>query len=129
LSYEANVEPSLAKLQARLGLSEAQLQKVVVATPPLLGYSYEANVEPKLAFMEAEMDLPLNELRDKICRFPPLLGYSLTKRYQPRLDVCRIMGHDCSVVIGRVAMPDARFYPSIGLPDWERWLMERICDD
>ena len=28
--YEANVEPSLAKLQARLGLSEAQLQKVAM---------------------------------------------------------------------------------------------------
>ncbi|MEC7300894.1 MAG: hypothetical protein VXW43_19745, partial [Pseudomonadota bacterium] len=40
-------------------LSEAQLQKVVVTLPQVLGLSYEANLEPKLAFLEAELGFPL----------------------------------------------------------------------
>jgi hypothetical protein len=34
-------------VQAQLGLSEAQLQKVVVANPSVLGLSVESNLSPK----------------------------------------------------------------------------------
>ena len=70
VSYEGNVEPSLAKLQARLGLSAAQLQKVVVALPPVLGLSYEGNVEPKLGFLEAELALSRAALHDRVVTQP-----------------------------------------------------------
>ena len=29
---------------------------------------------------------------------------------------------DLDIVLGRVAMPDTRFYPSIGLEDWDDFL-------
>ena len=110
-------------LQVRLGLSEAQLRKVVVGLPSVLGFSYEANLEPKLAFLEAELELSLAALRDSVVSFPALLGYSLAKRFRPRYEACRAVGvDDLRIVLGRVAMPDARFYPSIGLQKWDEFL-------
>ena len=50
-------------------------------------------------------------------------GYSLAKRFRPRIAACRAVGvDDLGVVLGRVAMPDARFYPSIGLEEWDEFL-------
>ena len=46
LSYDANIEPSLAALQRRLDLSDPELKKIVLRLPPVLGLSYEANIDP-----------------------------------------------------------------------------------
>ena len=102
-------------LQARLGLSEAQLQKVVVTQPPVLGYSFESNLEPKLGFLQAELVLSVDVLREKVLRLPASLGYSLERRYRPRLAACHMAGVDVTLVMDRVAMTDKRFYASIGL--------------
>ena len=104
------------KLQSRLGLSEAQLQKVVVALPAVLNYSFESNLGPKLDFLQAELHLPLDVLRGKVLARPALLGYSLERRLIPRLNACRDVGAESIVVAGRVAMTDERFYASIGWP-------------
>jgi hypothetical protein len=114
-SFESKIEPSLAKLQARLGLSEAQLQKVVVAMPPVLGYSFESNLSPKLDLLQRELALSLEALRERVVRMPALLGYSQAKRYQPRLEICRAMGLSPLIVIDRITLTDVRFDASIGL--------------
>ena len=113
-SYHANVEPSLAKLQNRLQLSEEQLRKVVVAHPPVLGYSHEANLAPKLDFLQTELGLSAADLRDSIVAFPANLGYSLDKRYRPRLRATRLVGADASAVLRYAAWPNARFCAAIG---------------
>ena len=104
-------------LQSRLGLSEAQLQKVVVALPQVLGCSFESNIEPKLDFLQGEMGLSLDAMRAKVLTCPAVLGYSLARRYIPRLEACREVGADPILVVNRVQMTDERFYASIG---WER---------
>jgi len=81
LSFESNLELSLAKLRSRLGLSDAQLQKVVVTSPPVLGYSFESNFEPKLQFLQAELSLSLDALREKVVRMPAVRSYSQARRY------------------------------------------------
>ena len=101
-------------LQSRLGLSEAQLQKVVVALPSVLGYSFESNIEPKLDFLQMELGLSLDVMRAKVLKCPAVLGYSLARRYFPRLQVCREVGADPILVVDRVTQTDERFYASIG---------------
>ena len=101
-------------LQSRLGLSEAQLQKIVVALPSVLGYSFESNIEPKLDFLQAELELSLDMMREMVLALPALLGYSQTRRYIPRLEACREVGAESILVVNRVTMTDERFYASIG---------------
>ena len=50
LSYssEANIEPSLEALQHRLDLTDADLRKIVVRLPAVLGLRFDANIDPKL---------------------------------------------------------------------------------
>ena len=45
----------LAQLQTRLGLSEEQLQTVVIRAPQVLGYSFESKIEPSLANLQVEL--------------------------------------------------------------------------
>ena len=101
------------KLQSRLGLSEAQLQKVVVALPPVLGLSFESNIEPKLDFLQVELGLSLDAMRAKVLTCPAVLGYSLARRYFPRLQACRAVGADPILVVDHVTKTDERFYASI----------------
>ena len=62
LGYVRSLATSLDKLEARLGLSEAQLQKLVVALPQVLGYSFEANVAPSLAKLQARLSAEVDAL-------------------------------------------------------------------
>ena len=43
-----NVKPTLEALQQLLGLSDAELKKMVLKTPPMLRLSFEKNVRPSL---------------------------------------------------------------------------------
>jgi mTERF domain-containing protein len=57
-SYAANIAPSLDALQARLGLSDAELRKVVLGLPQVIGLSYEANLAPSLDALQARRPHP-----------------------------------------------------------------------
>ena len=113
-SFESNLGPSLAKLQLRLQLSEAQLQKVVVACPSVLICSFESNIGPKLDFLQEGLDISLKTLREYVIRRPSLLSFSQKLRYEPRLEACRLSVADPALVIRRACMNDACFYRSIG---------------
>ena len=70
-SIEANITPSLAKLQARLKLSDAQLQKMLVAMPAVL---FEKNLGPKLDWLQHELQLSTADLRARVLAAPRILG-------------------------------------------------------
>jgi len=72
-------------LQARLGLSEAQLQKVVVTQPAVLGLSFESNVEPSLAKLQARLGLSEAQLQKVVVTQPPVLGFSFESNVEPSL--------------------------------------------
>ena len=114
-SFESNIEPSLAKLQARLGLSEAQLCKVVVATPSVIGLSFESNIEPKLNWLQRELALSDDYLREAILASASRLGYSLEGRYKPRLKACRLVGADDTLVLRRISISDTKFSDLVGV--------------
>ena len=63
-SKRSCAEPSLAKLQARLQLSEIQLQKLIVRSPMILACRFESNLGPKLDFLQEELDISLKTLRE-----------------------------------------------------------------
>ena len=84
--------PSLAALQSRLGLSEAELKKVVLRLPPVLSYSFEANLLPKIDWLQRETNLSDDELRHKLVSQPAMLSYSLRDRLQPRAALCDELG-------------------------------------
>ena len=92
ISVEANVLPSLAALQSRLDLSEAELKKVVLRLPPVLSYSFEANLLPKIDWLQRETNLSDDELRHKLVTQSVMLSYSLRDRLQPRAALCDELG-------------------------------------
>ena len=73
-------------LQSRLGLSEAQLQKVVVALPQVLSCSFESNIEPSLAKLQSRLGLSEAQLQKVVVATPPVLGYSFESNIEPKLD-------------------------------------------
>jgi hypothetical protein len=72
-------------LQVRLGLSEAQLQKVVVALPSTLALSFESNIEPSLAKLQARLGLSEAQLQKVVVALPAVLGYSFESNIKPSL--------------------------------------------
>ena len=106
-------------LQSRLALSDAQLQKVVVALPSVLGLSFESNLAPKLEFLQTEIGLSLDDMRERVVRLPAILSYSQEKRFRPRLAACRKVGAVPTVVLDRITQPDSKFFLSIGMAEWD----------
>ena len=115
-SVEENLEPTLEWWQSRLDLDKAQLKKMVLKFPPLLGLSMEENVDPKLVFFEEELGLSPSEVRAKILSSPSRLGASLTKRYRPRREVCRGAGADTMLVLTCSNQTDEHFCERVGVP-------------
>ena len=61
-----------ARTQARLELSEAELQRVVMALPTVVNLSYEANLKPKLDFLQVVhvcMPMSLDMCSSTVCRW------------------------------------------------------------
>ena len=105
LSFESNLSPS---------------QNVVVALPPVVGLSFESNLSPKLEFdVQTEIGLSLDDMRERVVRMPAILGYSREKRFHPRLAACRKVGAEPTVVLDRITQPDSKFFPSIGMEEWD----------
>ena len=73
-------------LQSSLDLSDAELKKVVLGRPSLLGYSVEKNMAPTLDWLQKRLDLGDAQLRKLVVKQPPLLGYSVEDNLAPTLD-------------------------------------------
>jgi hypothetical protein len=69
-------------LQARLGLSEAQLKKVVTTFPSVLRVR---ETEPLLAKLQARLGLSEAELQKVVVGRPPVLGLSYEDSLEPSL--------------------------------------------
>ena len=109
LSFASNLGPSLDGLQARLGLTDAELHTLVVKQPSLLAYSWPKNVAPKLDYLQAEFALTDLELRKRVLTTPALLGYSVERRYKPRLERIRTAGLDDRRTLSTITLGEVRF--------------------
>jgi hypothetical protein len=69
----------------RLGLSEPELKKVVLALPTVLGLSYEDNIKPSLAKLQERLGLREAELK-VVLALPSVLGFSYEDNLKPKLD-------------------------------------------
>eukprot|EP00966_Prymnesium_polylepis_P047128 1091422-Prymnesium_polylepis.1 len=73
------------RLQRRLGLSDAELRKLVLRHPSVLGCSFEDNIEPKLAALQRRLGASDAELRKLAMRQPAVLGLSFEENIEPKL--------------------------------------------
>ena len=112
LSFEDNLEPSLDRLQTRLRLSDAELSRLVMRMPAVLGYNWKSNLA-KLDWLQAEFELSPVELKERVCRLPALLGYSIEGRYKPRLRQARGANLADERVLSTIAWSPARFEKAI----------------
>jgi len=97
-------------LRARLGLSEGELRRVVVAYPTVLGYSYEDNLAPSLAALQQRLSLSESQLRRVVIAQPQVLGYSYDANVAPSLSKLQRRLQLCDeelarVVVGQPAVP------------------------
>ena len=72
-------------LQSSLDLSDAELKKVVMRFPALLGYSVEDNMAPKLDWLQTRLELDEAQLRKMVLTLPTLLSYSVETNMAPKL--------------------------------------------
>ena len=86
LSVEENVRPKVAALRSLLGLSEAEVRKLVLALPQVLGYAAARRESPTVASLRQLFDLDEEEVRAAVLYRPALLGFSLERRVQPRVE-------------------------------------------
>ena len=55
-------------------LSDAELKKVVMRFPALLGYSVEDNMAPKLDWLQERLELDAAQLKKMVLNLPQLLA-------------------------------------------------------
>ena len=103
------MEANCAYLQRRLGFDEAQLARVVAASPPLLYLSVDGNLAPKLDYLLGATGLSVDELRDHVLRLPAIPSYSLERRYRPRVEACVAAGVDPAYVLTSAPYTDEKF--------------------
>jgi hypothetical protein len=77
-SYEDNGKPTLAQLREHLGLDAAELRKIVLGYPAVLGY-VPANVFTKLGHQQECLGLTDKELRVAVIAQPMALSYGKIK--------------------------------------------------
>ena len=124
------VQRKLERLQADLGLSDAELRQLVLDFPSLFSLSYAANVAPKLAFLRGA-GLSDAALKAKVVGFPPLLAYSLPGRIQPRVLKAQGAGLPPTAVLSRIVLTDEQFdawfrRASRASPEAELHWLERV---
>ena len=81
----ADVAPRLGLLQHRLSLTEAELRKLVLRLPVVLGLSYEQKVEPSLNSLQTRLMLSDAELKKVVLLLPSALVYSWEAKLEPSL--------------------------------------------
>ncbi|QHO11988.1 hypothetical protein HN51_069744 [Arachis hypogaea] len=78
-SVEETLVPKIEFLKCS-GLSESEVNCMVVRSPALLTYSVEKNLKPKVEYFLNEMNGKVSELK----RFPPYFKFGLEGSIKPR---------------------------------------------
>ncbi|XP_047333288.1 transcription termination factor MTEF1, chloroplastic [Impatiens glandulifera] len=78
-SVERTLVPKLVYLQG-LGISNEDVNEMVLRSPGLLTYSIEKNLEPKMEYLVKEMKGDVEEVK----RFPQYFSFSLEGKIKPR---------------------------------------------
>jgi mTERF domain-containing protein len=73
-------------VQGHLGLSDAELRKMVRSLPSIIGYSFEGNIKPTLDAVQGHLGLSDDELRKMVRSLPSIIGYSFEGNIKPTLD-------------------------------------------
>ena len=107
-SAEANLEPTLALLESRLGLNSEELRRVVVGRPTALGSIVEAKLGATLDFLEERLGLDAVQLKKVVVGRPQLLGLSVEGNLAPTLEFYQTaLGMDDRAVAGFVGSSPA----------------------
>ncbi|KAH9773948.1 transcription termination factor MTEF1 [Citrus sinensis] len=78
-SVERTLKPKIDFLK-NLGLSDEEVERMVIRSPGLLTFSVENNLVPKVDFFIQEMKGDLDELK----KFPQYFSFSLERKIKPR---------------------------------------------
>ena len=78
-----------SSVQQLLGLSEAEVRKLVLRQPAVLGYSVEENVRPTVAALRSLLGLSEAEVRKLVLTLPAVLGYSIEENVRPTVAALR----------------------------------------
>ena len=81
----AQADERCSWLQSSLDLSDAELKKVVMRFPALLGYSVEDNMAPKLDWLQDRLNLDAAQLKKMVLSLPQLLSLSVEDNMEPKL--------------------------------------------
>ena len=106
-SVEENLRPKCRVLRSLLGVSEAEVRKLVLRQPAVL--SYVENLRPKVAALRTLFDLDEEEVRAAVLDLPALLGYSVERRVQPRVERTLAAGVDVRGVLRTITYTPAKF--------------------
>ena len=82
---EERIQLVLDAVQAQLGLSDAELKKVVLRLPPIIGYSFEGNIKPTLDALQAQLGLSESELKKVVLHQPSIMSCSVENTLIPNL--------------------------------------------
>ena len=72
-------------LQSSLDLSDAELKRLVMRSPQVLGLSVKNNIKPKIDWLQSRLDLDAGQLR-KIALQPRVISYNIEDNIAPKLD-------------------------------------------
>lgn len=72
-----NMQSKVTWLAQRLGVSHAEISRVVAGCPAILTNGISTGLEPRLKWMQAELFRDETEMREHILRSPALVGHSL----------------------------------------------------
>lgn len=78
-NVERTLKPKIEYLKS-LGLSDKEVENMVIRSPGLLTFSVENNLVPKIEYFVEEMKGDLQEIK----RFPQYFSFSLEKKIKPR---------------------------------------------
>ena len=81
----AHADEQCSWLQSSLGLSDAELKRLVMRSPQVLGLSVKNNIEPTIDWLQSRLHLDAGQLR-KIVLQPRVLGYNIEDNIAPKLD-------------------------------------------
>merc|ERR550514_153 len=88
------MEPTLTSLKEFLQLGPAELKKVVLGRPQLLGCSWQDNMELMLTSLKEKLQFSPAELKEFVLRAPILLGRRWDTNIGPQIAMMeKAVGH------------------------------------